>query len=376
MNEIQRNPLPYSGIRWEKIHRIAGTTHMHCENQAELDAFTAQGLECAAISNYYPSAPWYPLREMRENTFKQHQNSFLRDGRLFMERLDFRMERASWGAEEAARFPPLPENEGVRLFPGIPPGLIEIPNAEHAWFSDVTPWLHVCAPGCTLTSSHFDRSRKYGLCEHGLQLGFPLPWREGFGALLKTLIVPDGGGLVIAHPHESHLPLERLCEFLDFDGRVLGIEVYNHNSSCTYNDSAETEWDCVLSTGRQCFGFFVQDHLMKDRVWKGRNILLAEDRTMESCLRALRNGNFYGAILGNGFAFDFIGFDGKTLVARCSREGVFQLCSACGVVADSAGREFAWTLPERDRRKHRFLRLMAWEPATWERLYAQPMMLV
>lgn len=376
MNDNCRNLCPYSGINWEKVHRIAGTTHMHCENQAELTAFTSQGMEFAAVSNYYPSAPWFPLKDIRENTFKLRQKSFLRNGRLFMEEMDFRKELASWGADEAARYPELPQDEGENIFTDIPENLIEAPNAEHAWFADFSPYLHVCSPGCTLTTSHFDRSRKYGMCAHGLQLGFPLPWREGFRHLLDSLIIPDGGGLVIAHPHESHLSLEELCGFLDFDQRVLGIEVYNHNSACTYNDSAETEWDYVLGTGRQCFGFFVQDHLMKGRVWKGRNILLAEERSMESCLRAYRSGNFYGAILGTGYAFDHISFDGRTLTARCNREGVFQLCSRCGVIMDSAGREFSFTVPENERQKHRYLRLMAWEPDTWERLYAQPMMLV
>lgn len=376
MTDSGRNRTPYSGIRWEKVHRIAGTTHMHCENQAELTAYTSQGLEFAAVSNYYPSAPWFPLASVRENTFKLRQKSFLRQGKLFKEEIDFRKERSLWEASDREKYLPFPEDEGEKIFTDIPAGLIEAPNAEHAWFAGITPYLHVCSPGCTLHTSHFDRARKYGLCEHGFQLGFPLPWKEGFKALLDTLIVPDGGGLVIAHPHESHFSLEELCGFLDFDSRVLGIEVYNHNSSCTYNDSAETEWDYILSTNRQCFGFFVQDHLMKGRVWKGRNILLAEERTMESCLQACRKGNFYGAVLGTGYAFDYINFDGRTLTARCNREGVFQLCSRCGVIMDSAGKEFSFTVPENERSKHIYLRLMAWEPDTWERLYTQPVMLL
>ena len=127
MNDIGRNPRPYSEINWEKIHRIAGTTHMHCENQAELTAFTSQGLEFAAVSNYYPSAPWYPLKDMRTNTFKLRQKSFLRNGKLIMEEMDFRRERASWGAEDAARYPELPEDEGERIFTAIPENLIEAP---------------------------------------------------------------------------------------------------------------------------------------------------------------------------------------------------------------------------------------------------------
>ncbi|MBR2372812.1 MAG: hypothetical protein IKA87_01125, partial [Lentisphaeria bacterium] len=193
MNDNCRNLCPYSGINWEKVHRIAGTTHMHCENQAELTAFTSQGMEFAAVSNYYPSAPWFPLKDIRENTFKLRQKSFLRNGRLFMEEMDFRKELASWGADEAARYPELPQDEGENIFTDIPENLIEAPNAEHAWFADFSPYLHVCSPGCTLTTSHFDRSRKYGMCAHGLQLGFPLPWREGFRHLLDSLIIPDGG---------------------------------------------------------------------------------------------------------------------------------------------------------------------------------------
>jgi hypothetical protein len=92
--------------------------------------------------------------------------------------------------------------------------------------------------------------------------------------MLERLIIPDGGGITINHPAWSYLRLELMLKMLDFDPRVLGIEVYNHSSGVAdHNAWSEVQWDQILSTGRQCFGFFVPDHPGGTPIWYGRNII-------------------------------------------------------------------------------------------------------
>lgn len=369
-----RNPNPYQGIDWEHVPQVSSCTHFHCTTENDFAAFLRQGLELAMFSNYYPSAPYYPLKKIRENTFRLGQDSYVKNNSLIMERIDFCKERETWDADCQASLPPLPKSEGERVFPDPPENFLEAPNAEHHWFSDHNVYLHICAPGSLLSTSHFDREHRFGLEKHGLQLGCKIPWREGLKQMFNSLLIPDGGGAVIAHPHWSHLPIDTLIEILDFDPRVLGFEVYNHNSGADYTESSEVEWDYILGTGRQCFGFFVQDHTIKDG--RGKIILLPEERSAEACLRAMRQGRFYGAITGSGLRFEKIVFDGQSIYARCNAKASFQLTSKTGVVCDFTGEELSFILPENAREKHVFLRLTALERSFGDKLYAQPFMLI
>lgn len=316
-----------------------------------------QGLEFATLSNYYPSAPYYPLSSIRENTFKLRQESYICNGELIYAPLDFRRQFADWGVSSSM----LPDAPGERIFPNPPPGLLEAPNAEHHWFSDYNVYLHITAPGSLLTTGQFDCGQppRTELETHGIKLGCPLPWRQAYDAMFANLMIPDGGGAVIVHPHWSHLPIAFLNEMLDYDSRVLGIEVFNYDAESEYAGTAEDLWDAVLSGGRQCFGFCVQDHL-KDE-WRGRSILLPRARTAEECLRAYREGRFYGAVLGRGLRFEYLGFDGRTVRARCDKPAFFQLISRSGVVLEVLHQsELVYTLPESERGKHGFLRLTAY----------------
>lgn len=100
--------------------------------------------------------------------------------------------------------------------------------------------------------------------------------REAF----EKLHYPDGGGMTLNHPTgklADYLPM------LDFDPRVLGIEVWNQltsgfgSSRGFYDDTPGPHlhfyelWDQILRTGRRCWGFFVKDH---NTLGRGRNVLL------------------------------------------------------------------------------------------------------
>ena len=373
-----RNRNPYAGIDWGKVCRVTACTHMHCTSSGVLRQYLDAGLELVALSNYYPSAPWYPLASLRENFCRVRQHGYVRGAEWKRETLDVSAEIERWKDKLSPELQAqLPFREGGKIFPDLPADLLEIPNAEHHWFSDAGVWLHVTAPGLTLSSGSFDRDSAFGLEEYGnIRLGAPVPWREGFRTLLDSALVPDGGGIVINHPNWSHLPAGFIHEMLDFDPRVLGIEIYNHGCRLDFSDFADPLWDSVLSTGRQCFGFCVQDHPNDDRKWLGKIVLLAEERTAEACLRAMRAGRFYGAVSGNGLRFDLLDFDGRTLRARCSREVIFQLIAKSGVVGDTVrGKEFSYTVRDEDRSGLGYLRLTAREGREQEKLFAQPFML-
>ena len=375
--KILRNTNPYAEVNWSNTPRVTTSTHMHCLNQETLNSFISQGLELAAISNYYPSMPYYPLSSMRENTVRVRQPGYVKDGIWHTDVLNYNEAIAPWCSElpKASRTQ-LPFREGKRLFPNVPEGLLEIPNAEHHYFSDASIYLHVTAPGATLSSSMFDLKKEFALAEHGYDFGVRLPWRESFQKLYDSLLTPDGGGIVIAHPSWSHHPISYLEMLLDSDPRILGIEVFNNCSRIDYSDVSEDLWDAILSSGRQCFGFFVVDHPRPNRNWLGRIVLLPEERTAESCLRAMRRGRFYGAISGNGLRFEYIHFDGHMLTAACNRPVEFQLISKIGVINDiTFGTKFHFEFPEADREKHTFLRLTAKEGNEIEKLYAQPFIL-
>lgn len=374
---MKRNNNPYQNVDWNNRIEIVGCTHMHCVHQEAFQKYINEGLQLASISNYYPSTPAYPLKEVRKNLHRAGQSGYIKNGKIIDEEIDFNAVINTWKDE----LPPevqaeLPLSDGDLLFSNIPDDLLEVPNAEHAWFSDASIYLHITAPGSTATTSHFDLKHKFGLSEHGYNLGCPVPWREGFSYILNKLITPDGGGIIINHPTWSHLPVKFICEMLDYDERVLGIEVYSFGARTDFTDFSDAIWDEVLATGRQCFGFFVQDHPKMDRPWQGKIVLLPEERTAESCLKAMREGRFYGLISDNGLRFEHISFDGKTLSAKCNRPVDFQILSAKGVVGDLIrGTEMSLTFTEEEKAEHVFLRLTAREGREVEKLFSQAFML-
>ena len=356
-----RNRNPYASVDWASAIPLTSCTHVHCVRQPQLDNLLANGMDFFILSNYYPSTPYYPLKNIRENSFRMGQPGYCKGGKHYDEYVDF---TPYTGIKEA----------GAPLFQNIPENLLEAPNAEHHWFADHNVYLHITAPGAQLTSGHFDNHAEAGLVAAGYQLGLPVPWREGFKLLLDSMIYPDGGGIVIAHPQWSHHNTEFINEMLDFDQRVLGMEIVNYGSATDYTDACESLWDEVLRSGRQCYGFCVQDHT-KDYPWRGRIIILAEERTPRAALKALREGRFYGAITGEA-RFEYIRYDGHTFSAACDQEVSFQLISSQGVEMDHFGKSISFEVPEADKARLRYLRLDARLGRRQEKLYSQPIWLV
>lgn len=374
MTEFTRNRNPYKNIDWKNQIRVAGSTHLHCTTKEDFDSVIKDGLEFATFSNYYPSAPYYPISSIRENTFKLGQPSYICNGKVIHEPIDFRKAYAEWG-EDISK---LPKDEGEKMFPEPPPGFMEAPNAEHHCFLDYNVYLHITSPGSFFCSGNFERTTANSVLNpHGIYMGTHLPWRVAFKEMIDSLMIPDGGGVIINHPAWSYLPPDFICEMLDFDQRVLGIEAINADCSLTFTASAEAQWDSVLSTGRQCYGFCAQDHLLDNKKLMGRTILLPEERTVEGCLRAYRQGRFYGNICAGDLDFESIDFDGKTFRVRCNQEAIMLLISHQGIISELwTGREICYTVPEEERGKHVFLRVNASNPKTNGRIFTQAVMLV
>ena len=152
-----RNPKPYSGIDWSKAHQIKTTTHGHCTNQHMLDIYLKRGFEFLTISNYYPSAPTYPGKEVRNDRHRVQQdfpvmvNGTRTNGPF------------KWNEIVGAWIDELPEEQRKQLpfsstrplFKSWPEGLLEAPNAEHHSFvGSHSTCHHLDAHGTRISSCY------------------------------------------------------------------------------------------------------------------------------------------------------------------------------------------------------------------------------
>lgn len=372
---------PYEGVDWSSWQQHTSVSHLHITSQEQLDkAYARMNIRHLPISNYYPSAPCYPAADMLVNQFRPKQpfgvvcNARLVDGPIDWNRV-ITDEKTGWVNDlpEAVR-KELPLKSGGPIFKDIPADLIISPNAEHHSFTN-TP-LHANSLGSLYASGTFDVTKEFLTAKHGYSPGTGLPWEKVFGQVLDQLLFPDGGGITLNHPTWSKLPFKQVCQMLDFDRRVLGIEVFNNTCTMGYGDPnrgwAYQLWDDVLATGRKCFGFFTPDHA----IGKGQNILLVPEFNERECLRAYRRGAFYGAVEGTGLRFSNITLAGKTLFVAINRRGTIRLASNKGEAFKSkGGTEVEYQIPTgKDGRPGvTYLRAEAFDE-TSEKLFSQPIM--
>ena len=344
-----RNRTPYANVDWKSALQINTTSHGHCVNQQFLDAYLKRNFGFMTISNYYPSAPCWPAAKMTRNYYRVHHDfPVMVDGKRTDGPFDWNEIVSAWKDElpEKQRAE-LPFKEGGPLFPNWPKDLLEAPNAEHHGFlkadGSSCGAMHICSPGSTYASGTFDAHDFFKTVSRGkYDFGSGEFWQTAFKRMFDGLIVPDGGGVTINHPTWTNLSREFILELLDFDPRVLGIEVLENGRN------SENYWDWVLSTGRQCYGFFVPDWGIRDEVF-GVNVLLVPERTVEACLRAYRRGEFYGATHGLGeLRFTDISWDAqaKTITASTDRPAKFEVITSRGVVETATGTSVRWTVPK------------------------------
>ena len=264
---------PYKDVNWGTVQEICSISHAHCLYETHFDRLYNGGVRHMAISNYHPSKAWYPLEEFFSFT--------------------------------------------------IPDDVVQCPNAEHwrmAFYGDTngTNNIHINGIGSTYQSDNDEA-----------------PWGVNFDDMkvtlkkvLNGLIYPDGGGLTINHPEWTRanggdhcLTVERMCKIMDMDKRVLGIEFYNDNAE--RNDEhgavgwAIDDWDDVLKTGRRAWGFLSPDWMHTASAdWYGRNILLVTEKTEHECLKAYREGRFFGRMKNTDLSFTGIAVDGYSVTVE------------------------------------------------------------
>ena len=378
-----RNRRPYAGIDWAKCRQVTTTSHVHCRDQRALDVLLRHGFGLMTLSNYWPSAPTVPGKTFTKNHWRFHSDWPIRvNGVLTKGPFDWNKIIEPWKDEidPAVRgeFPFDPAKDEL-MFPNWPEGMLEAPNAEHHGFmtdEGVAIWdVHMNGLGSTYTDGIFDARNRFKTMSHGYQGGSGEKWRTAVDRMIAGLVYPDGGGVTVNHPTWTNLDRELFLKMLDHDPRVLGCEALNAGT----ND--EPFWDWVLATGRQCFGFFVPDHRIDNRDF-GANILVVSELTVHECLKAYRQGNFYGSLHALGeLRFTGLAFDGKDVTASTDKPSRLQVVTAKGVVAETTDGRIRWTVPvgvwdKNGAAVHVFARVRAYATdGTEEVIWSQPFML-
>jgi hypothetical protein len=358
---------PYEEVDWDQWECLPSMSHQHQgQTDTSREVFREMGYRHFAFSNYYPSAPTYPLPgdylEKHPGVIaapNAEHHSFTDTG-LHANALGSLLATgygSDVGAKERGISPLERQFEGLHRFESprpwlgvyrldvrlattdpattdLPPALLSIEGATECvvkeGFADRGPvrdrpmppgnhTIYLRTTGSTIgTRLTFDPSA-LTVTQYRLMQGTNRPWRDIFRAALDGeiidgrrtggLLFPDGGGMTLNHPTGK---LADYTTMLDFDPRVLGIEVWNQltsgfGSAKGFYDLTPGPhlhfyqlWDDILRTGRRCWGFFVKDHLTFGR---GRNILLVprqDDLTADeretAALRAYRNGAFFGSM--------------------------------------------------------------------------------
>ena len=353
---------PYDGIDWTKIIYTPSATHVHIEGQAKLDAiYNRFKLRHIPISNYYPSAPYYPANKIRENNFIIQDFSVVYNpdnaiqGKERWTNAKSLQGPIDWNKiimdPQSGWYKDLPEDlkerlpikPGNLLYPNIPKDVIISPNAEHHSFAN-SP-LHACAVGSLYASGNFDVHNDFKTIDHGYAAGTGLPWEKVFAQMLDKLLFKDGGGITINHPTWSGLTFDEVIKMVDFDKRVMGIEVYNDTCATNYGEPergwALKLWDAVLKTNRRCLGFFVPDHT----IGRGKNILLVPQFTEHECLKAYRKGAFFGALSGETLSFTNISLADNLLKVGLNNTAYIRIITNEGDAQKTRAKEVEFNIP-------------------------------
>ena len=380
----KRNENPYANLNWKKIQQIHTTSHAHCAKGPALANWLRRKphpMKFVTLSNYHPASPTYPYNKVNKENYRilNFNHELVVNGKVVNGPFDWNKIISQWQDELTQK--------GKKNFPiklggpiikpdVLPSGIPEAPNAEHSHFTD--SYRHICAPGSMYASGMFDLKNDYKLLNKGYVHGTGQPWKQVFKKIFDQLLIKDGGGITINHPHypvSYSCTVPELVELLDFDHRVLGIEIFNLNSvefdnPCT--GWATDLWDAVLKTGRQCYAFSVPDHC---NFRAGHNVLLVEELTQEACLKAYRQGKFYCAIWGQSTSFTNISFENGVFSAQVDNPCDMKIISGKGVIVSKKGvSSISINTNTIDKKEHVYLRIEA-KDKIGEQLFTQAVIL-
>lgn len=266
---------PYSDVDWSTYQHVVTTSHDHCKTQTAFNRLYNGGVRFFTVSNYYKSEPLYP-----------------------------EVDGVITGIETVGNDITVPED------------CIVSANAEHHSMNIGS--LHMNSLGSTFVSGSprtYDEETGTWIKQKPVGMG-GRSFRVMVDKTIENLLYPDGGGVTINHPVWSHsensgFTANVIMNILDYSPYVLGQEVIECGKM---ENDARAYWDAVLITGRRSWGFFVPDHHNETQDnWIGRNILLVPEFTEHDCLKAYRNGEFYGRMGNTNLAFTNISVDGQTI---------------------------------------------------------------
>lgn len=282
---------PYAGVDWDACEYLHSMSHQHQgQTDASRETFYAMGYRHFAFSNYYPSAPTFPLPPDYETARPEvigapnaEQHSFP-DAPLHFNSLGSLLATGYGSSLSAAsravapirhRFESLHVYEAERPWNGVyrlditletteasaspaaenesAVALLTIIGAHEcdfrADFADKGPiaerslaagrhTIHLRTLATEIDTALAYDDARLKVTRFRLMQGSNRPWRDVFRAALDGEIVageriggllyPDGGGITLNHPTRT---LEEYAPMLDHDPRVLGIEVWNQLTS-------------------------------------------------------------------------------------------------------------------------------------------------
>ena len=326
---------PYSDVDWATALKVPSLSHAHSrvwqydeQPKADLQKYIERayngGIRHVAWSNYYPSEPFYPLDD--------------------------------W-------------------FLTIPNGMIGSPNAEaHSFTDPLLNNMHINSLG-----SYFSSGNVHGVSPVGVNDS----WKNVFPKMLKQLQYVDAGGLTINHPQWSELTVPQMLKMLRFDKRVLGIEIANTWEMSEEGELIPDVWDEILLTGQRCWGFCVPDHGVEwSEHFSGRNILLVDELDEHKCLKAYRDGAFYGKLFDSNLAFSEVSLEGNTFTVSAPLADSIQII-VDGVYTQYNQSSVSVSIPN----EATYCRAEAWMDYDWvsnsgttknvtEKIFSNPIMFV
>lgn len=271
-SDLKRNP--YHHLQWKPysddptslkpyLKEVISASHVHCETQSQFEALQAK-YEHVALSNYYPSAPYYPLD---------------------------------------------------KYFTGVG-NTLSSPNSEHAYFSNVPTACHLNALGSYISRATIKPATNNPPGDYG----WDGTTTEFITEAIECMKMPTGGGITINHPVWSGLTSSQIIDMLDSCKGIIAMEVWNSScegESTPTGDSSEL-WDEVLSTGRQIFGVAVPDHRVQyynENIGYGYNHILVMNKTEDEILNAYKTGRFYCSKFNDGLTITYLDVDHSGLLS-------------------------------------------------------------
>lgn len=234
--------------------------------------------------------------------------------------------------------PSSPKYPLADFFQNVPAGVFGSPNSEKVRFYGEMG--HVNALGSFLEG-------------YGWNVGdSSASWQTVFKLILENLQYKDGGGITLNHPTDGNFSLR--TKMLDYDPRVLGVEIYNnmmdvHEGATDYCKRFVALWDKILKTGRKCWGFCVIDWPSSQyEPLRGSNILIVSDKTEHECLRAYRNGAFYSMIDDRGIRFNRIYADGEHVECEINQTANIAIITQDGTVKSVNGTGISYDFKPND----------------------------